>query len=138
VSQISRKRKQASIVIFGTIISAGLVTATPTFSLEIFKQMFLTIADVAMCTIVWDIYFDEELAQKDIKSILLELGLISLICVVTAFITAKAMLALLGKLIVMLGAFGWAIAGIIASMTTAILGIAWLFYCDDFYQHSNR
>jgi len=138
VSQISQKRKRAGIVVLATIIGAGLVTATPTSTLEIFKQMFLTLADVAMCTIVWDIYFDEELAQKDIKSIVVELGLISLICIVTAFITAKAVLALLGKLIVLLGVFGWAIAGIIASITTAILGIAWLFYCDDFYQHSNR
>jgi hypothetical protein len=58
-------------------------------------------------------------------------------CIVTAFITAKAVLALLGKLIILLGAFGWVIAGIIASITTAILGMGWLFYCDDFYRHSN-
>jgi hypothetical protein len=126
------------MAILATFFGAGLVTATPAPNLEIFKQIFLTIADVAMCTIVWDIYFDEELAQKDIKSLLLEFGLIALICVVTAFITAKAVLAVIGKLIILFGVLGWAIAGIVASITTAILGLAWLFYCDDFYRHSKQ
>jgi hypothetical protein len=121
MSQIYLKRKRAVIVILATIFAAGIVTVTPAINLELFKQIFLTVADVAMCTVVWDIYFDEELATKDTKSILLELGLISIISAVTAFITAKAVLALLGRLIILVGAFGWVIAGIIASVTTAIL-----------------
>ncbi|NHC37576.1 hypothetical protein [Scytonema millei] len=138
MSQIYPKRKRATIVILATIFAAGIVTTTPATNLELFKQIFLTVADVAMCTVVWDIYFDEELATKDTKSILLELGLISIICAVTAFITAKAVLALLGRLVILVGAFGWVMAGIVASITTAILGIAWLFYCDDLYRHSNH
>lgn len=138
MTQIYSKRKRAIIVILATILGAGIVTATPATNLELFKQMFLTIANVAMCTVLWDIYFDEELSTKDIKSILLELGLISIICAVTAFITAKAVLALLGKFVILMGTLGWVMAGVIASVTTAILGIAWLFYCDDLYRHSNR
>lgn len=76
-----------------------------------------------MSTVIWDIYFDDELAQKNIKSILLDLGLIAVISVVTAFITAKAITALISQLIDGLGAIGWLVAGLIAALATSLLGI---------------
>lgn len=126
------------MAILAAVSGGAVVTATPTPSMEIPKQIFLTVADVAMCTIVWDIYFDEELSQKDVKSILLDFGLIAVVSTVTAFITAKAITALISQLINLFGSIGWGIAGLIAGSATGILGVGWACYCDDIYRHQNH
>lgn len=138
MSNLRQKRKRVFLVILAAVSSSGVVTAAPTPDMEIPKQIFLTVADVAMCTLIWDIYFDEELAQKNIKSILLDLGLIGVISVVTAFITAKAITALISQMTNWLGSIGWGVAGLIAGLATSLLGVGWAFYCDDLYRHQNR
>lgn len=138
MSSLHQKRKQAALAILAAIGGSGFVAATPTLSMEIPKQIFMTVADIAMCTMIWDIYFDEELSQKDIKSILLELGLIAVVSVVTAFIIARAIIVLIDQLINRLGSIGWGVAGLFAGFITALLGIGWAFYCDDLYRHPSR
>lgn len=135
MNNLNQKRKQAAMAILAATCASGVVAATPTPNIEIPKQIFLTLADVAMCTVIWDIYFDEELLQKDIKSILLELGLIAAISIFTAYITARAITTLTSKLTTSLGSFGWGIEGLIAGCATILLGMAWAFYCDDLYRH---
>lgn len=83
---------------------------------------------------IWDIYFDEKLSQKNTKSILLELGLIAAISIFTAYITARAITTLTRNLSSSLGSFGWGIEGLIAGCATSFLGVAWAFYCDDLYR----
>ena len=138
MSDLHQKRKLVIMAILAAVSGCAVVTATPTASMEIAKQIFLTVADVAMCTILWDIYFDEELSQKDVKFILLDFGLIAVVSTVTAFITAKAITALISELINLFGSTGWGIAGLIAGSATGILGVGWAYYCDDIYRHQNR
>jgi hypothetical protein len=138
VSNLNQKRKRVFVAILAAVCGSGVVIADPTPSIEIPKQIFMTVADVAMCAVIWDIYFDEELSQKDIKSILVELGLITLISVGTAYVTAKAITGLISQLIDGLGSIGWGVAGLIAGLATALLGLAWAFYCDDLYRHPSR
>lgn len=138
MSSLRPKRNRVFLAILAAVSGSGVVTAAPTPDMEIPKQIFLTVADVAMCTVIWDIYFDEELSQKNIKSILLDLLLIAVISVVTALVTAKAITALISQITNWLGAIGWLVAGLIAGVATSLLGVAWAFYCDDLYRHQSR
>lgn len=138
MSNLHQKRNRVFLAILVTVSGSGVVTAVPRPDIEIPKQIFLTVADVAMCTIIWDIYFDEELSQKNIKSILLDLLLIAVISVVTAFITAKAITALISQITNWLGSIGWLVAGLIAGVAISLLGVGWAFYCDDIYRHKTR
>jgi hypothetical protein len=136
MSQVKHKRNKAAIAILAAVVGNGVVTLNPTPSIEMAKQIFITIADVVMCIMLWDIYFDEELSKKTIQSVLSELCLITLSSIFTAYILAKGITALMNYLTHSLGSIGWGISGILAGLATGLLGIGWAFYCDDWYQNS--
>jgi hypothetical protein len=135
VSNISGKRKKVVIAILAAVGGIGFVNATPESSIELAKQAFMTAANVAMFAVIWDIYFGEDLAQKDLKSLLIDLGIITLVSAGTAFVIAKAIAVLLKDIEQGLGLFGWGIAGIVAGVVTGLLGLAWACYCDDLYRN---
>jgi hypothetical protein len=116
-------------------VGTTVVTANATPSIELSKQVFITIANVAMCIILWDIYFDEELAKKNIGAVLSEYCLITLSSIVTAYIFAKGITAVMNYFVAALGGKGWGVAGLLAGLLTGLLGMGWTFYCDDLYRH---
>jgi energy-converting hydrogenase Eha subunit A len=136
IGQVKQKRNKAAIAILAAVVGTGVVTLNATPNIEIPKQMFITIADVAMCIMLWDIYFDEELSKKTIQSILSELFLITLSSIFTAYILARGITALTSYLTHAIGSIGWGVSGILAGLFTGLLGIGWTFYCDDWYRNS--
>ncbi|NJK56140.1 MAG: hypothetical protein HC939_09120 [Pleurocapsa sp. SU_5_0] len=131
---LNRKRRQSCLIILATVFGSAVVAATPKANLDSAKQIFLTVADVAMCMVIWDIYFEESLYQKNIISILLELFFVIILSAVTAYIASKGITVLGDRLIPWLGAMGWWIVGAIASVAACFIGVAWTFYCDDLYR----
>jgi energy-converting hydrogenase Eha subunit A len=136
ISQVKQKRNKAAIAILAAVVGTGVVTLNPTPNIAIAKQMFITIADVAMCIMLWDIYFDEELSKKTIQSVLSELCLITLSSIFTTYILAKGITALTNYLTQSFGSIGWGISAILAGLFTGLLGLGWTFYCDDWYRNS--
>jgi hypothetical protein len=133
---VTNKRKRACLTVLATLVGVGAVTANPTYGIELSKQVFITIANVAMCIMLWDVYFDEELAQKGIRSILLDLSLVTVSSAFTAYITARGLTTLTNYFTTVLGVLGWGAAGLLASVVTGLLGVGWAFYCDDLYRHA--
>jgi energy-converting hydrogenase Eha subunit A len=135
MSQIKHKRSKAAIAVLAAVAGTSLVTANSTPNIELSKQVFITIANVAMCIILWDIYFDEELAKKNIGAVLSEYCVITLSSIVTAYILAKGITAVMNYFVQALGPMGWGITGLLAGTLTGFLGMGWTFYCDDLYRH---
>lgn len=118
-----------------TVFGSALVAAAPKTNLDSAKQIFLTVTDVAMCMMIWDIYFGENLYQKNIKSIFLELLFVILVIAITAYIISKGLTVLGDQLVVWLGMIGWGVIGVMAALAACLLGVAWTFYCDDLYKN---
>ena len=135
MSNLNQKRKQAGFVILATVIGSAAVAAAPKTNLDIAKQIFLTVVDVAMCLAIWDIYFQESLYQKRIQSIFVELFFVIIVSAVTAYVASKGIIVLSTKLIPGWGAVGWGVVGITAASIASLLGITWMFYCDDIYRN---
>jgi hypothetical protein len=135
MNTLSKKRKQSCLVILATVFGSAVVAAIPKTNLDYAKQVFLTVADIAMCMVIWDIYFEENLYQKNITSILLELFSVIILSAITAYIASRGITALSDRLIPSLGATGWWIIGAIAALTASFLGVGWTFYCDDQYRN---
>jgi hypothetical protein len=135
MSDLSARRRKATVAIFAAIGGIGFVSATPTTNLELAKEVFITAANVAMYAVIWDVYFNEDLAQKDVTSILIDLSIITVISAGTAWVMTRAIATLLKDIIVNMGGFGWIVAGIVAGLASGLLGVAWTFYCDDIYRH---
>jgi uncharacterized membrane protein YfbV (UPF0208 family) len=138
VNNLKNKRKKVVIAVLAAVFSISCINAASVYSMALLKQIFMTLANIAMYAVIWDIYFDEELSSKNVKSILVDLSIITIISAGTAYITAKGIVTLINQINDWLGAIGWLVAGLIAGLGTGILGSAWAFYCDDLYRNSNR
>jgi hypothetical protein len=136
MSQVKQKRNRARIVILAAAFGTGMVALNQAPGVEVSKQVFITIADVAMCMMLWDTYFDEDLAKKNIQSLLSELLVIILSSIFTSYVLAKGITVSMSYLSNALGSAGWFVSGILAALATSLLGIGWAFYCDDWYQNS--
>lgn len=136
MSQVKHKRRKAGTVILAAAFGTGVVVLNPMPNMELAKQVFITIANVAMCIMLWDIYFDEELARKNLQSILSELFAITLSSIFTAYVLAKGITVSINYLTNTLGLIGWPISSILATVATGLLGLGWAAYCDDWYRNS--
>ena len=137
MSKLKDKRRRVVLVILATITGNVLVTATPSPNVESSKYLLSTFANVMMFIVVWDAYFEEQLLQKTIKQILQDLLNITLISAITTLIIFKGITRNIDYLVTTFGLRGWSIAGAIAGFVTAVLGVAWSLYCDDFYRNSD-
>lgn len=135
MDNLTQKRQQSCLAILATVFSIALVAAAPKVNPDSVKEIFLTVADVAMCMVIWNIYFQENLYQRNIKSILLELFFVIVVIAITAYIASKGITVLSSKLTPRLGQIGWWTVGAIAALVTSLLGGAWAFYCDDLYKN---
>ena len=135
MSDLNRKRRESGLVILAIVFGSAAVAAAPKVDLDIAKQIFLTVADVTMCLAIWDIYFQKSLYEKKIQSIFIELFIVIVVSGVTAYIASKGITVLSTKLIPRLGFIGWVILGAIAASIASLLGITWMFYCDDIYRN---
>lgn len=135
MNTLSKKRKQSCLIILATVFGSAVVAAAPKANLDYAKQVFLTVVDIAMCMVIWDIYFEENLYQKNITSILLELFGVIILSAITAYIASRGITALGDRLILWLGEMGWWVIGAIAALTASVLGVGWTFYCDDQYRN---
>lgn len=136
MSKLNNKRKRVLLIVLAAISSNALVAATPSVDLETIKQVFISLSNIAMFVIVWDAYFDEQLSKKNLRSILQDLFTVTCICLITTLVVSQAIVKTSESLTSILGTGGWLVAGAIAALATAMLGIIWAFYCDDLYQNS--
>ncbi len=136
MGQVSYKRRKAGAVILAAAFGTGVVVLNPLSNTELAKQIFITLADVAMYIMLWDIYFDEKLAQKNLQSILSELFAITLSSIFTAYVLAKGITVSINYLTNALGSIGWPVSSVLATFATGLLGLGWASYCDDWYRNS--
>lgn len=137
MSKLKYKRRRVFLVILGTITGNVIVTATPSSNIEFNKCLLSTFTNVMMFIVVWDAYFEEKLLRKTIKQIVQDWINITLISAITTLIIFKGITKNIDYLVNTFGLYGWSIAGAIAGLVTATLGLAWSLYCEDAYRNSN-
>ena len=128
-----KKRIEAVLAIAGYAASGGAVSALPSPGVEVPKQFALTAADIGMYTLIWKIYFEEELSHKNLLEILAELGMVTIGAIGTAYIVGKVSTAILSEINDWLGPVGWGVKAAIAGSLSSLFGLAWMLYCDRLY-----
>lgn len=128
-----KKRIEAVLAIAGYAASGGAVSALPSPGAEMPKQFVLTAADIGMYTLIWKIYFEEDLSQKNLLEILAELGMVTIGAMGTAYVVAKVSTAILSEINDWFGPIGWGVKAAIAGTLSSLFGLAWTLYCDNLY-----
>ena len=136
MNKLTQKRKRVIYTLLVVSIGNSLVIAAPWIEVAIIKKLLLTFTNVAMFIIVWDAYFDEQLARKSNFLILQDLFAVTCLSVITTFILSKGITKIAETFTATSGTWGLGIAGAIAGIITAIIGIIWASYCDDLYRNS--
>lgn len=128
-----KKRIEAVLAIAGYAASGGAVSALPSPGVEMPKQFVLTAADIGMYTLIWKIYFEEDLSHKNLLEILAELGMVTIGAMGTAYVVAKVSTAILSEINDWFGPVGWGVKAAIAGSLSSLFGLAWMLYCDNLY-----
>lgn len=133
VNRLGKKRLEVILTILGCAAGGGTAAATPTPCAEAPKQLMLTAADILMYASIWKIYFEEELSHKALMEMLVEIGLVSVAAVGTAYAVARASTALACEVTDWLGPMGWGTSALLSSSLAGLSGVAWALYCDRRY-----
>ncbi|WP_448571352.1 hypothetical protein [Trichothermofontia sp.] len=133
VNTLGKKRLEAVLAIVGCAASGGTAAATPTPCAETPKQLLLTAADILMYASIWKIYFEEDLSHKALLDMLVEIGLVSVAAVGTAYAVARASMALACEVTDWLGPMGWGTSALLSGSLAGLSGMAWAAYCDRRY-----
>lgn len=133
VNPLGKKRLEAMLAIVGCAAGGGTAAATPTPCAEAPKQLMLTAADILMYASIWKIYFEEDLSHQALLDMLVEVGLVSVAAVGTAYAVARASTALACELTDWLGPMGWGASALLSGSLAGLSGMAWAVYCDRRY-----
>ncbi|MGJ3254060.1 MAG: hypothetical protein ACFE0J_23450 [Elainellaceae cyanobacterium] len=134
MSSQGKKRLNACLAIASYAAGGGAASVAPTPCMEVPKQIVLTASDVMMYASIWKIYFEEDLTQKDILSMLAEVGIVSVAAFGTAYLVARGSTALLHEITDWIGPIGWGMSALISGSLGGLSGMAWAFYCDRLYE----
>jgi hypothetical protein len=132
--KLNEKRLDAALIILGAAGIGGFATFTPTPTVEVPKQVVLGFADITMCLMIWKTYFKEELSEKELLGMMGGAGLIALAAGGAGYVIAKGASGLLHEVLNAAILPGWIISGLVAASGTAVLGAAWVWFCDKKYQ----
>ncbi len=136
MSNLGKKRLDALWTIARYAAGGGAISAVPVPGQEVSKQIALTASDILLYTTIWKIYFEEDLSNKQLLEMLVELGLVTIAATGTAYIAVKGTTALLTQISNLFGPLGWGVAAAITGSVTGLLGAAWLWSCESLYSET--
>ncbi|MBD2253779.1 hypothetical protein [Nostoc parmelioides] len=138
MGKLDKKRIETVLFITTSSISGATTSAIPSPGGEIPKQFILTASDILMYTSIWKIYFEEDLSSKSLSEILVDLGLVTVGAIGTAYIVGKASTAIIKEITNWTGPLGWGVTAAIAGSLSGIFGVAWALHCDRLYSQKKQ
>lgn len=134
---IEKKRYDSLLKITRTMGGAALSGAVPTPTLELAKQLGISIADAWMCFDIYKTYFDKELSKQDLAKMLQTTGVLVLGGGIAGYVGIRLAQALLGEILEQIPLANSIITGIAFGSSTFIIGLAWLAIVEQSYFAGN-
>ncbi len=128
-----KKRYDSLIKITRTMGAAALSGAVPTPTLELAKQLGISIADAWMCFDIYKTYFGKDLSKRDLASMLQTTGVVVLGGGLAGYAGIRLAQALLSEILEQIPIANSIITGIAFGSSTFIIGLAWLAIVEQNY-----
>ena len=116
-----------------TMGGAALSGAVPTPTLELAKQLGISIADAWMCFDIYKTYFDKDLSKQDLARMMQTTGVIVLGGGLAGYVGIRLAQALLSEILEQIPIANSIITGIAFGSSTFIIGLAWLAIVEQSY-----
>jgi len=132
-TKLEKKRYDSLMKITRTMGGAALSGAVPTPTLELAKQLGISIADAWMCFDIYETYFDKDLSKQDLARMLQTTGVIVLGGGLAGYVGIRLAQALLSEILEQIPIANSIITGIAFGSSTFIIGLAWLAIVEQSY-----
>ena len=132
-ADLQKMRYDALLKITRTMGGAALSGAVPTPTLELAKQLGISIADAWMCFDIYRTYFGKELSKQDLARMFQTTGVIVLGGGIAGYVGIRLAQAVLGEILEQLPIANAIITGIAFGSSTLIVGLAWLAIVEQSY-----
>lgn len=132
-SDLQKKRYEALVKITQTMGGAALTGAVPGPTLELAKQLGISIADAWMCLEIYRKYFDDELSAQDFAGMLQTTGVVILGGGIAGYVGIRLAQALLQEILETIPIANSIITALAFGSSTLIIGFAWLALVEQQY-----
>ena len=137
-SDLAKMRYDALIKITRTMGGAALSGAVPTPTLELAKQLGISIADAWMCFDIYKTYFGKDLSKQDLARMLQTTGVVVLGGGIAGYVGIRLAQAVLSEILDQLPIANSLVTGIAFGSSTLIVGLAWLSIVEQsFFQQGS-
>ena len=134
---LQKMRYDALIKITRTMGGAALSGAVPTPTLELAKQLGISIADAWMCFDIYRTYFGKALSKQDLARMLQTTGVVVLGGGIAGYVGIRLAQAVLSEILEELPIANSLVTGIAFGSSTLIVGLAWLAIVEQsFFERS--
>lgn len=90
-------------------------------------QFIMTAADITMCLKIWQIYHDEEISRKELFSMLIDMGVVTVTAVGAAYIFSNLASAVVSD-------FLWGVSSVLTTTVNGVFALFWISYCERAFQ----
>jgi hypothetical protein len=127
---LAKKRRKAIGILLAAAGGTGTVSAAPTPGLELPKQAAVGLADALVFSNIYQAYFDEELDDENLRSMLQQTGVAVAVGGGVAYVSVKLTEGLLAEILNFVPGLGWLVSGAITASVTVTFGALWALMCD--------
>jgi len=130
---LQKKRYDSFVKVIQTVGGATLTGAVPTPTLELAKQLGISIADAWMCLEVYRYYFGEDLSKQKFSQLLQTTGIIILGGGLTGYVSIRLAQIFLEEVLESIPIANAIITAIAFGSSTFIIGMAWMAIVEQNY-----
>ena len=130
---LEKMRYDSLLKITRTMGGAALSGAVPTPTLELAKQLGISIADAWMCFDIYKTYFEKDLTKRELSKMLQTTGIVILGGGLAGYVGIRLAQALLSEILEQIPIANSIITGIAFGSSTFIIGLAWLAIVEQSY-----
>ena len=123
---LQQKRYEVFVKITQTVGGAVLTGAVPGPTLELAKQLGISIADAWMCLDIYRKYFDQDLSRQDLARMMQTTGVVVLGGGIAGYVGIRLAQAALSEILENIPIANSIITAIAFGSSTFIIGLAWL------------
>lgn len=134
---LQKLRYDSLIKITRTMGGAALSGAVPTPTLELAKQLGISIADAWMCFDIYKAYFEKDLSKQELSKMLQMSGVVILGGGIAGYVGIRLAQAVLSEILEQLPIANSLITGIAFGSSTLIIGLAWLSIVEQSFFQQN-
>ncbi len=130
---LQQKRYEVFVKITQTVGGAVLTGAVPGPTLELAKQLGISIADAWMCLDIYRKYFDQDLSRQDLARMMQTTGVVVLGGGIAGYVGIRLAQAALSEILENIPIANSIITAIAFGSSTFIIGLAWLAIVEQSY-----